>query len=116
MRRDDGFGPIAVADESAAFAEPWQAQILALAVAASEKGLFTAAQWSDALGEELRGHDAGHAADERALYYEAALRALETLLVRGGTIAQEMVAEREADWRRAYRATPHGMPVELSSK
>ena len=115
MRRDNQFAPILVADESAAFAEPWQAQILALVFAASEKGLFTAAEWSEALGAELRSHDAGQAADERAFYYEAALHALETLLISGGTIAQEMVAEREANWRRAYLATPHDMPVELSS-
>ncbi|CAN5309378.1 nitrile hydratase accessory protein [soil metagenome] len=116
MNRDRPFDPIACGDNEAAFAEPWQAQILALAFASSEKGLFTPAQWSAALGAELRSHEAEHAPDERTGYYEAALRALESLLVTGGALAHETVEQREDDWRRAYLATPHGMPVELVTK
>jgi hypothetical protein len=36
------------------FAEPWQAQVLALAVNLSEQGHFTWTEWTTALGAELK--------------------------------------------------------------
>ncbi len=105
------FGPLTVQDSEAPFAEPWQAQVMALAFAASEKGLFSPSQWSGALGTELWKNET--APDDRASYYQAALRALETLLLASGELTRDTVTNREADWRRAYLNTPHGMPVEL---
>jgi nitrile hydratase accessory protein len=109
------FGPLATQDNDAPFAEPWQAQVMALAFAASQKGIFSPTQWSEALGAELRKNQVEGFLDDRASYYQAALRALETLLLASGKLAQEIVTHREAEWRRAYLNTPHGMPVELSA-
>ena len=107
------FGPLAALDNQAPFAEPWQAQVMALAFAASGNGVFSPAQWSEALGRELRWKEADAPPDDRAIYYQAALRALETLLLASGKLTCETVKRREAAWRQAYLDTPHGMPVEL---
>ena len=109
------FGPLATQDNEAPFAEPWQAQVMALAFAASQKGNFSATEWSEALGTELRKNEMDETPDDRTSYYQAALRALETLLHASGKLVQESVTIRETEWRRAYLNTPHGMPVELSA-
>jgi nitrile hydratase accessory protein len=109
------FGPLATKDNDAPFAEPWQAQVMALAFAASQNGIFSPTQWSEALGSELRKNEAEGALDDRTSYYQAALRALETLLLSNGKLARESIAHRETEWRRAYLNTPHGMPVELDA-
>jgi len=109
------FGPLAAQDNDAPFAEPWQAQVMALAFAAAQKGIFSPTQWSEVLGIELRKNEVDGAFDDRISYYQAALRALETLLFASGKLAQETVIHRETEWRRAYLNTPHGMPVELSA-
>jgi nitrile hydratase accessory protein len=109
------FGPLATQDNDAPFAEPWQAQVMALAFAASQKGIFSPAQWSEVLGMELRKNEVDGTLDDRINYYQAALRALETLLFASGKLAQETVIHRETEWRRAYLNTPHGMPVELNA-
>jgi hypothetical protein len=77
--RDEG-GPV--------FAEPWQAQALALAAKLSELGHFTWKEWA------------------------AALERLVT--VKGLSDPAAMLARKEA-WADAYRHTPHGKPVELIS-
>lgn len=116
MNRDSQkvFGPLATQDNNAPFAEPWQAQVMALAFAASQKGIFSPTQWSEALGTELRKNEVEGTFDDRTSYYQAALRALETLLLASGNLAPESVTRRETEWRRAYLNTPHGMPVELN--
>lgn len=108
------FGPLATQDNAAPFAEPWQAQVMALAFAASQKGIFSPTQWAKALGRELSktGTDG---TNDRESYYQAALQALETLLLGSGSLAQETVSLREAEWRRAYLNTPHGLPVKLGT-
>lgn len=109
------FGPLVTQDNDAPFAEPWQAQVIAFAFAASQKGIFSPAQWSEALGIELRKNKVDGVVDDRTSYYQAALRALESLLRTRGNLSQEAVTRREIEWRRAYLNTPHGMPVELSA-
>ena len=106
---ENAFGPLVILDNEAAFAEPWQAQVMALAFAAAEKGMFTSAQWSEALGAELRKTES----DDRTSYYQAALRTLEALLIASGNLARANITLREQQWRQAYLGTPHGMPVEL---
>jgi nitrile hydratase accessory protein len=108
-------GPLARRDGEPTFAEPWQAEVLALAFALAESGVFTAAEWSEALGAELRLAEAAGAPDDHGTYYAAALAALERLLsVRGGITAGAL-SRRTAEWRRAYLHTPHGQPVELAA-
>jgi nitrile hydratase accessory protein len=107
--------PLARQDDEPTFAEPWQAEVLALAFALCERGLFSGAAWSQALGAELRRAEAHGAPDDRETYYAAALAALEGLVAAAGGIDADALAGRIEAWRRAYLATPHGQPVELAA-
>jgi hypothetical protein len=53
------------------------------------------------------------APDNATTYCETALVALERLLVSRGHATHEALANRRADWIRAYLATPHGLAVKL---
>jgi nitrile hydratase accessory protein len=108
-------GPLARRDGEPAFAEPWQAEVLALAFALAENGVFSAAEWSEALGSELRLAEAAGAPDDQGTYYAAALAALERLVAARGGLTAAALARRTAEWRRAYLHTPHGQPVELAA-
>jgi len=107
-------GPLARRDGEPAFDEPWQAQVMALAFQLVERGAFSAAAWSDALGAELAVRAARGEPDDPPGYYQAALAALEGLLD-GGGVARAELAERTEAWRRAYLHTPHGQPVVLGA-
>jgi nitrile hydratase accessory protein len=96
------------------FAEPWEAQAFALAVALNERGLFTWPEWADALGREIERARAAGDPDTGATYYRHWLAALERIvadkrLADAGTLA----AYAEA-WGRAAERTPHGTPIELA--
>ena len=107
--------PLARADGEPAFEEAWQAELLALAHALSERGVFSPAEWSGTLGAELQRMSARGEPDDRDTYYRAALAAIERLIAKDGRISVEALAERTEEWRRAYLNTPHGKPVELSA-
>ena len=81
-----------------------------------DHGHFTATEWSAALGKALREPPAG--SDSKAApssYYAHWLSALESLaLAKGLTDAPSLLSRKEA-WADAYRHTPHGKPVELTS-
>jgi nitrile hydratase accessory protein len=101
--------------EGPVFAEPWQAQAFALAVRLSEQGYFTWKEWAIALAEELKSAADRGEPDDGSRYYEHWLAALERLVTaKGLSDAAAMLARKEA-WADAYRHTPHGKPVELSS-
>jgi nitrile hydratase accessory protein len=93
---------------SSPFAEPWQAQVFALALALSERGYFTWAEWSAALADELKGKN-----DDGTHYYEHWLATLERLVTAKGLTDVSAMLERKAAWADAYRHTPHGKPVVL---
>ena len=102
-------------DQSPVFAEPWQAEVLAIASELSKRGVFSAAEWSVALGASLRASAERGEPDDEEHYYEAALDALEGLLsARAPTVGSGLPARIE-QWRRAYLNTPHGRPVELAA-
>jgi nitrile hydratase accessory protein len=94
------------------FAEPWQAQAFALTVALHDRGLFSWAEWAEALSREVR--QPGAAADGHD-YYERWLAALEKLLAAKGVAAPTAVEGLAAAWRRAAHATPHGQPIVLEN-
>lgn len=97
------------------FDEPWQAQVLAIAFGLAEKRVFSSAQWSQALGAELRtAADAGKP-DNQETYYAAALAALEKLVAAHGGVSGDNLNDRTEAWRRAYQRTPHGQPVKLGA-
>lgn len=97
------------------FAEPWQAQAFALAVKLSERGYFTWNEWSAALAEELAAAAKRGEADDGSRYYEHWLAALERLVTEKGLTDDAALDGRKEAWAEAYRRTPHGKPVELSS-
>ncbi len=97
------------------FAEPWHAEVLAIAYALTRAGLFTAAEWADALGAEIRRTAAAGDPDSDAGYYGAALAALERLAGQGSPETGASLEARVEAWRRAYINTPHGQPVTLAA-
>lgn len=95
------------------FAEPWQAEALALSIALQESGRITPAEWSDTLGDEIeKARAAGDPADGTT-YYTHVVAALETLVARKGLLAVSALDRRRHEWENAYRRTPHGEPVVL---
>lgn len=97
------------------FAEPWHAEVLAIASALTRSGLFTPAEWAEALGAEIRrAGEPGHP-DTEASYYRCALAALEALVGDKSPETGGSLASRVEVWRRAYLNTPHGNPVELAA-
>ena len=95
------------------FAEPWQAQTFALAVALHQRGLFTWTEWADRLAAEIRRAQAAGDADRGDTYYHHWLAALEAVIVERGLFTSGQLAERHEAWDRAARATPHGEPIIL---
>jgi nitrile hydratase accessory protein len=106
LPRDAG-GPV--------FAEPWQAQAFALAVKLSEQGHFTWKEWAAALSDELKAAAERGEPDDGSQYYHHWLAALERLVTAKGLSDPATMLARKEAWAEAYRHTPHGKPVELTS-
>ena len=113
-RRDQAVAPLR-SDEGPLFAEPWQAEVLAIADALLGRGLFTAADWAAALGAALAEADHHGAPDTPATYYRSALVALEQLLAQHAPEISWLMPDRISAWRRAHLETPHGEPVVLAA-
>lgn len=113
MNPSDAPGPLLRTDGSPVFEHGWQAQVLALAFNLVERGQFSAADWSQALGAELRRSTERNEPDNPNSYYQAVLSALEGLLQRQNSLSCEALDSRTEAWRAAYLRTPHGQPVEL---
>lgn len=94
------------------FAEPWQAQVFALAVALNERGLFTWSEWADELSCQVARPGA---APDGGDYYQHWLAALEALLARKGVAGPDIIDAMSASWQRAAHATPHGQPIRLEN-
>ena len=103
------------AQDGPIFNEPWEAQAFALAVRLSEAGWFTWAEWSAILSQEITAAQARGDPDLGSTYYRHWLNALERICVAKGLVGCEDMRRRTEEWRRAYRHTPHGQPVELSA-
>ena len=110
---DPSLKPLASSDGEAAFDEAWQAEALAIADTLVQNGLFSASDWSAALGEALRQADADGASDDQQTYYQCVVDALETLIAQHSEIDRPSMNAMRADWEQAYLATPHGQPVKL---
>lgn len=96
------------------FAEPWQAQVFALAVKLSEQGDFTWTEWATVLATELKAAADRGERDDGSRYYHHWLSALERLVTTKGLSDSAALRARKEDWAEAYRHTPHGQPVELA--
>lgn len=110
---DRSLKPLAGRDGEPGFAEAWQAEALAIADTLVQNGLFTASEWSEALGAALRQAEAAGASDVQQTYYECVLNALESLIARHSEIDQQSMQAMRSDWEQAYLSTPHGHPVKL---
>lgn len=97
------------------FAEPWHAEVLAIAHALTRAGLFSASEWADALGAAIARAGESGLADSDETYYRAALEALERLVADRSRETSGSLPERVEAWRRAYLNTPHGKPVTLAA-
>ena len=100
-------------DEGPVFAEPWQAQALAIAVALQESGAFSAEEWAAALGAAIRAAQAAGDADDGTTYYAHVLAAVERLVREKGLAGAAELAAMKQAWAEAYATTPHGRPVVL---
>jgi nitrile hydratase accessory protein len=96
------------------FAEPWQAQAFALAVALADAGAFNWTTWTQSFAAAQERAVRAGLADEDA-YAEAWVETLETLLQAAGMMDAEELTDRVEAWREAFLHTPHGRPVELAA-
>lgn len=94
------------------FAEPWEARAFAMVVSLHERGLYTWAEWADALATRISEDQADGGFDSGDTYYRQWLDALEDLLARNGIGSPEIERWRDA-WQRAANRTAHGTPIEL---
>lgn len=100
-------------ENTAPFAEPWQARAFACAVELSRRGLYTWSEWVQALGEEIAAHPAERGEDPGAAYHRQWLAALEKLACFKALTSAAEIEARAERWRTAYLSTPHGQPVTL---
>lgn len=97
------------------FAEPWEARAFAIVVSLYDRGLYTWAEWADALAARIKAAEAAGDPDVGGhSYYHHWLDALEDLLARKG-IGSADTARWRAAWQHAANRTPHGAPIELRS-
>lgn len=105
MRSMDGEGPV--------FAAPWEAEAFALTLALHARGIFTWAEWTATLGEEIKRAQAAGDPDTGETYHRHWLTCLERIVAQKGlSTALTLTRYRDA-WERAAARTPHGMPIEL---
>ena len=97
-----------------AFAEPWQAQVFALAVRLSAEGHFTWSEWTATFGDELKASTARGEPDDGSRYYDCWLAALERIVTVKQLLGNDEIVARKEAWADAYRHTPHGQPVVLA--
>ncbi|TNC15056.1 nitrile hydratase accessory protein [Methylobacterium terricola] len=91
--------------EPPVFAAPWEAQTFALVVSLHDAGLFTWADWAQALGRH----------GDRTADYALWLETIEALIAERGLTSPAALAERRAAFARAAAATPHGEPIRLEN-
>ena len=80
--------PLPRDEEGPVFAEPWHAQVFALAVRLSEQGYFTWKEWAAALADEIKAAAARGEVDDGSRYYHYWLAALERLVAEKGLVSR----------------------------
>ena len=95
------------------FAEPWQAQAFAMALALHQRGLFSWPEWAEALSQQIAAAQAAGDADLGDTYYRHWLAALEALVAAKGASSPDELARVRHAWAHAAGRTPHGQPIEL---
>ena len=100
--------------EAPTFAEPWQAQAFALALALQQRGVFEWSDWAVLLGEEIRKAQAAGDPDDGSTYYRHWLATLERIVAGKGIASPEQLDRYYHAWDRAADRTPHGQPIQLA--
>ncbi len=100
-------------DGEPVFAEPWQAQVFAMALTLHRRGLFTWKEWADRLAKEIQAAQSRGDPDLGDTYYDHWLATLEKIVVERGVLSTSGLLCRRDAWDRAARATPHGEPIVL---
>jgi nitrile hydratase accessory protein len=100
-------------EDGPVFREPWQAQAFALARSLEQRGVFSATEWAEALGAEIKKAQAAGDPDTGATYYHHWLAAIERLVVAKGLADAPTLHRNREAWRRACARTPHGAPIVL---
>jgi nitrile hydratase accessory protein len=95
------------------FREPWEAEAFAMTLALFERGLFTWAEWADALGAEIKRAQAAGDPDTGETYYTHWLNALERMVAEKNVTDAATLKRYHDAWDHACDRTPHGKPIEL---
>ena len=95
------------------FDEPWQAEVFAVTVHLSEQNLFSWAEWTDAIGEQIKKVNLIRPIDGSNDYYNLWLQALIELISTKGITDADAILDVQNRWADAYRNTPHGKTVKL---
>jgi nitrile hydratase accessory protein len=114
--RDTTLKPLLDTDGDPVFDEAWQAQALAMADSLVKSGLFSASNWSNALGQSLKESANRADVDSQQTYYQCVLKTLEKLIADHSEIDATLMDSKRQDWEQAYLRTPHGQPVTLDEK
>ena len=86
--------PLHAIDGNSVFAEPWQAQALAIADTLIQGGVFSNTAWSRALGNALKRSQAQGEKDDQENYYRCVLTALETLVVENSKVDSTVLIKK----------------------
>jgi|TARA_B110000977_G_scaffold109294_1_gene142184 nitrile hydratase accessory protein len=113
---DKALKPLVDMDGDPIFDEAWQAQALAMADSLVKSGLFSANDWSNALGQSLKESANRADIDSQLTYYQSVLKTLEQLIADHSEIDAALMDSKRQDWEKAYLNTPHGQPVTLDEK
>lgn len=87
--------------------------MFAVTVHLSERSLFSWAEWTEALGEQISKVKLRRHIDGSNDYYNLWLQALIELISTKGLTDAETILVVQNRWADAYRNTPHGKPVKL---
>lgn len=111
---DGSLRPINRDGEGESFREPWEVQALAVANGLITAGAFTALEWAETLGQEIRAAQGAGDPDDGSTYYLHVLAALERLAHEKNLADSPELLTRKQAWIEAYERTPHGQPVTLT--
>ena len=101
-------------DTELVFSEPWEAQAFAMAVTLSSNGYFTWKEWAATLAEVIAESKANGGPNDGSDYYQNWVAALERLIIDKDITDFSNLKSIKVAWEDAYKATPHGKPVNLS--
>jgi len=99
--------------EGPVFAEPWEAEVFAMALSLHANGVYTWTEWAEQLHTSIQLAQQKGDPDLGNTYYSHWLDALEALIVAKQLGSSEQLAELYAQWDAAAKRTVHGQPITL---